>query len=104
MTAAQAFDTPPAGAMRAVAPLPELEPLHALGVIARHVAFVHAGRRTGRNRLALDLVIADIDRVLGDAGMTRRIDDRGDEWADYNGSPVAWIGHRAERERSTIRP
>jgi hypothetical protein len=80
------------------------ELLKALGVLAHHVAFIQAERREDRNRLAVELVAADIDRVLAHVGMTRRVDDRGDEWAEFAGATVMWLGHRAELSRSTLRP
>jgi hypothetical protein len=85
-------------------PRAEMSVQEALTLVARHVAFVHAGQRTGRNRLALDLVEADIDRVLASAGMTRRVDDRGDDWAELDGRPMAWLGYRPEIGRLAINP
>ena len=76
----------------------------ALEFLARHVAFIQAGQRDGRDPLALDLVSTDIDCVLRRAGLTRRVDDRGDEWAELDGRPVMWLGHVAARERSATRP
>lgn len=78
--------------------------VEALGLLAKHVAFIHAGERAGRNHLALDLVAADVDRVLAAAGMQRRVDDRGDEWAELQGGPVMWLGHRSELGRLAVRP
>jgi hypothetical protein len=92
------------GRSQKLRPQTSIELIEALGVLARHVAFIQAGEREDRNRLALDLVRSDIDRVLASAGMTRRVDDRGDEWAELDASAVMWLGHRAELGRSTVRP
>jgi hypothetical protein len=78
--------------------------VEALALLAKHVAFIHAGERVGRNRVAVELVAADIDRVLAAAGMRRRVDDRGDEWAELDGSPVMWLRHRPEVGRLAVWP
>lgn len=76
----------------------------ALELLARHVAFIQAGRREGRDAMALDLVSADIECVLSRAGLTHRLDDRGDQWAELDGRPLMWLGHVPARERSGTRP